>query len=79
MESAAAPALYRTGAHTDPTIQQMRQHNPQALVALWRTVSAQVSAQGYSNAFLVVAVISLAGGLLALVRTWDRSPRNPGN
>jgi len=72
-------ALYRTGAQTDPTIQQMRQHNPQALVALWRTVSAQVSAQGYGNAFLVVAVISLAGGLLAVVRTWDRSPRNPGN
>jgi EmrB/QacA subfamily drug resistance transporter len=71
-------ALYLTGAQTDPRILQMQQHNPGALVALWQTVTAQVSAQGYANAFLVVAGISVLGALLALIRSWDRAPR-PAN
>lgn len=68
-------ALYLTGAQADPRILQMQQHNPQALVALWQTVTAQVSAQGYANAFLIVAAISVVGALLALIRTWDRAPQ----
>jgi len=69
-------ALYLTGAQTDPRILQMQQHNPQALVALWQTVTTRVSAQGYANAFLIVAAISVAGALIALIRTWDRAPQS---
>jgi EmrB/QacA subfamily drug resistance transporter len=68
-------ALYTTGAQNDPRVTQMLQHNPGALVGLWQKVTAQISAQGYANAFLVVAAISLAGALFALLRTWDRAPR----
>jgi EmrB/QacA subfamily drug resistance transporter len=55
------------GAGADPRIIAMRQQGVGGLIPLWTEIGDQAQALAYSNAFLLVAWIALAGTTLALL------------
>ena len=55
------------GANADPRITALRQQGQQALIPLWTEIGNKAQALAYSNAFLLVAWIALAGTILALL------------
>jgi len=62
------------GADADPRILQMQQHGPDGLLGLWQELQRQTATQAYSNVFLVVGAVALAGAVLALAYRWGKIP-----
>jgi EmrB/QacA subfamily drug resistance transporter len=59
-------ALPPTGANTDPRVLAMEQQGPGGLIGLWQHTQLEAQAQAFSNVFLIAAICTLAGVVLAL-------------
>jgi EmrB/QacA subfamily drug resistance transporter len=60
-------ALLEAGGSGNPQILQMQQQGAAGLLPLWQQTSLEVQTDAYSNAFLTVGCITLAGLFLALM------------
>ena len=58
--------LQSQGPAMDPRILEMQQQGPDGLISLWQELQAEVSAQAYSNIFLVSGLLTLAAIGLAI-------------
>ena len=58
--------LQSQGPAIDPRIFAMEQQGPTGLISLWQELQTEVSAQTYSNLFLVAGLLTLAGIGLAI-------------
>jgi EmrB/QacA subfamily drug resistance transporter len=59
--------LHPRGPDADPRILAMQSEGPVGLIPLWRQLRVEVLAQAYSNVFLVIAVVTAIGAILALM------------
>jgi MFS family permease len=57
--------LQGSGANADQHIIDMQQQGQSGLISLWQQLSNQVQTQAYSNAFLLVGIVAIAGSTLA--------------
>jgi EmrB/QacA subfamily drug resistance transporter len=61
------------GPGTNPRIVSLEQQGQAALIPLWQTLKNEVQAQAYSNIFLVLAVLTAAGVVLAFFLRSEKS------
>jgi EmrB/QacA subfamily drug resistance transporter len=70
--------LHAGGADIDPRVAALQQHGPGGLIGLWQRVQAEVLSQSYSDAFLVITVLSVLGIPLAFLLGSGRPERGEG-
>lgn len=62
-----APMLESSGMSVDPRVGEMNDQGSIGLMPLWQELQVQTLAQAYSNIFLVIAIVTGIGAVMALM------------
>jgi EmrB/QacA subfamily drug resistance transporter len=66
------------GPGTDPRLTALEQQGQAALIPLWQTLKNEVEAQAYSNIFLVLGVLTVAGMVFGFFLRSEKSTGDSG-